>query len=443
MVLLLICVGGCVSRTIPSLTVTPVKLTPDATFVLLPTATPVHQETSTPLATLTTHPVVSPISSVTPPIQTCGENVYPALPPDSFGLDGTIITQRKEGREGEIWLISGRPLTYSPVSLPEGTKVVNVFGFSSDGQWLAYALTRTSQGEIKDSMNLIVRSANGEFFEHTLDVRSTSPVLEGLEYPAPVNWVGSWIDSRLIEVQIYYRIVPEMPKWDRISTVMDPFRGVWQNDIFESLPGLAYDVYEWHFTGISPDQTRVLYNANITPVDSRITLWDTVSQKQLWQHPGFVGTEFAGIQWSPDSSKAVYFVGGREEGHHGVYLVSRDGGEIQEIAGVDYLKPEAFPNVVRWSPDGRMLALTQIESEQLQTTYIYDVESRQYIYQCAFHGNFADYYVAVEWSPDSRSIAISSDNDVYILDLRSGIVTALAGAGRVYGWSLANWKLQP
>jgi hypothetical protein len=317
-----------VSSTPTLLTKTPENLVKE-TF----TATLTRQPTSTPT------PMVAPsLTPTTPPsISQCTGGDSPNPFPDTIELPGSIVVNdRGQGKS-----LIGMPLKVSSLPIPE-TEYIDFFGVSPNGKWLAYSPYPRFQTEPRiESLTIVLLSANGERIEHTLDIIHSFPEFGETEHPngLPVYWSGKWINDDLLSVQIYYLGAPDTTKALGLQAVIDPFQGIWRNEILADYP-FRFD--------ISPDLTRVLY---IQSDPTKVMLWNVNQQIQLWSESAFVHAFWAFIQWSPDSEIVVYFkVPFDDEADSHVYLADREGQNIFEITDKIYPVPTFEPVYAQWSP---------------------------------------------------------------------------------------------
>ena len=115
-------------------------------------------------------------------------------------------------------------------------------------------------------------------------------------------------------------------------------------------------------------------------------------------------------RWSPDDTR-IAFSGQMPGQPNRIYLVSRDGGNLQQITSEE--RHEADPN---WSPDGKSLVfgrLPFLERGAYGPTAIHlvDIESRRISTLPGSEGLFSPH-----WSPDGRYIeAVSNDGQQMML----------------------------
>jgi hypothetical protein len=397
-----------------------------ATYTTQPTLTP------TKLPSLTT----SELKAQTPLPQCMGGN-SPGKLPDNLELPGAIILD--DGEQGKQ--LSGIPLTSSPLPIPE-TQDNEFFGVSPNGRWLAYAPYTRYQTEPRiETMKVVLVSTNGERIEHKLDIIHSFPEFGETMHPKglPIYWFGGWINDDLLYVQIYYLEAPGITKTVRLHAVIDPFKGVWRNDLLTGYPSR----YERHFVGISPDLTRVLY---VRSEPTNIVLWSIDQQREIWSEPAFQHASEVFIRWSPDSKQVIFFKTpfDNEKDSH-IYLADRDGNDVQKITSDDYPTPGFQATYAQWSPDGQYMAI--LEPGNVQTVYVYDNIDGSFIYQCSIEGDFRG-LPGLQWSPDGKYLAsfsystIHDDTPIYIIDFDKDKVYEIDQKGHVYGWpsSVFSWK---
>ena len=432
------------------------------TLLPTPTVTPLASSTSTetvmPKPTLTALPATSTLipspsaQATTTHIPEIEEKTIPVCPgegkavspPDSFGIDGTLVYQiiHKQG----LFTLGGNPL--SKGKLPVGTdQEVAMFGFSPDGNWLAYApvveIDRFKKEEFEHSL-FVLLSSKGEKIEHNLDISKFSTdavsgmVLTGFSYPR------YWINNQLI----YVTILQESASPDTsqivfpLVKILDPYKGIWREDILAGIPSF----YPINMAGFSPDMQRVLYEYPSKGSRTKLVLWDLINHKVIWSDPEFPIPYGAIIAWAPDNSVAAYTnYSAPWEQDRRVFLIGHDGGQRRPITSFDYPMAGFEFQTMKWSNDSRYLALfgtPATEEVQGQTTlFIYDREINQYIIRCPIFG-FA-YMSDAFWSPDNHYIAYAywhTPLDIY--DMHTGQVIRLVKEAETVGWSdnfPVNW----
>lgn len=384
--------------------------------------------TSFVLATVTAESTALPTSTdvnSTSAIPICPKHGVQTSPSDDFGIPGTIVYQKD--LQG-LYTVGGDPLAYSKLPVSEEQKYF-AFGFSPDGNWFAFSPVEYSSTKeiVFDSPKVILLSANGERIEHTFSVKDFTDELP-LEYHfAGFSGYSHWISDTLIYAALYSMTSTSPHHIDDTSfKVLDPFAGVWREDLLEDLPEDSHSLEK----GISPDLTRMLYEDRVG-----VVLKNLEDGREIW-HDKALNSAVVGplIFWSPDSETAAYanvlFVSPEERT---VVLISRDG-IAKPIMGPTLSLSELSVTDVRWSPDGHYLALLTVKDEEL-SVFIYDVEAEKYISQCPI-AKYTDLMPKLIWSPDNRYLAYAGlDYPLIIMDVKSGETIKLADDAQAVGWS--------
>lgn len=358
-------------------------------------------------------------------IPVCPKYDVQTSPSADFGIPGTIVYQE---RYQGLYTVGGHPLVHSKLPVNNEQEYF-AFGFSPDGNWFAFSpVEYSSTNEIVfDSPKVILLSANGERIERTMSVESFTD-----ELPVGFRFFGFsgysyWINNSTIYAALYSSTmtsnspgsIADLPK------VMDPFAGVWREDLLKDLPEETKSFPK----GISPDLTRMLYRDI-----GRVVLKNLENGSDIWHDKELHSGVFGPLMfWSPDSETVAYanmFVSPEERT---VVLISRDG-IAKPIMGPTLSLSELAVTDVRWSPDGQYLALLTVKDEEL-SVFIYDVEAEKYISQCPV-AKYTDVMPKLIWSPDNRYLAYAGlDYPLVIMDVQSGETIKLAEEARAVGWS--------
>ncbi len=166
-------------------------------------------------------------------------------------------------------------------------------------------------------------------------------------------------------------------------------------------PSLSRYVYpkEGDFRGISPvlidrERGEVLWSLEPNPIEQ------------------------VGPQWSPDGSRlavAVHDYEGGSEGRFLVYLVDPEGHAELWVDVTGYY-PGWPPLQLRWSPDGRYLAIAGVGAERGAPFLVLDTVERQLLDYC-LPSNF--YGREILWSPDSTQVIVPRISEpAIVLDLK-------------------------
>jgi dipeptidyl aminopeptidase/acylaminoacyl peptidase len=160
----------------------------------------------------------------------------------------------------------------------------------------------------------------------------------------------------------------------------------------------------------SPDGTRLAYAVDMDGSERfHIFLFDFRSADQIDLTPNPQGSLQASFDWSPDGSKLALI--SDRAGQFNVYLLSieTESGNIHE--------PELFFDggypvwKVRWSPDGEMMAVVVEAAGIDYGTFIVPIKGGD-VWRISIEAGPIDAGQAC-WSPDSASLAFTSDVDGY------------------------------
>jgi Tol biopolymer transport system component len=140
---------------------------------------------------------------------------------------------------------------------------------------------------------------------------------------------------------------------------------------------------------------------------------------------------------------------GSQLSQQGVYLLDRNGRHLRLVTDFASSYTGFHATRLNWSPDGRYLAFTSLEStnpdaEAKTRLYLYDTTTGRVINLCQFQ---TETNTTPLWSPDSRYLAfVDSEVSIFqgsilkILDIYSGELVTVADTGCcLYGWS-GVWK---
>jgi len=390
------------------------SLTTPTGTALPPTITATVLETGTPI------PVdIQPMTKWA--VSECSDNGDVIEPPPGYGIPGTILYLKNfEYEYDEYGLIGGTPLTRTTIPIATladfNKEGLPSFGFSPNGQWLAYGIyPGANAGEpARNSQNwrLGLFSYLGIHTEINLKMEDVLKVIAEYAYLAFMD--GVWINNDLLYVRIGYASGGNMSYSE--GFILDPFEGVWREDLFAEVPELDRMMP----FAVSPDLTRILYYRYLKgPV-----LWDIAQRRVLWA--GELAL-FNGIliRWAPDSSLVAYDTGTEQA------ILDRDGNVEVSLAE---LTPQGSAGYTfQWSPDSQQLAF-DVYVESIRVLYIYDTVVEQTVYLCPYGGSI------LYWSPDGNYIAFENNRPpslyVAVVSLQDGVVTKLADdIDGVLGWS--------
>jgi hypothetical protein len=420
-------VVGCIpAKTV--FTVTPVLSTIEQTSTT--TATPTADSTATLVGTALP-PTITPamIEESTPtsistrpeskwPVSKCPGNDEVLEPSPGYGLPGEILYYNP--LKHKYGLIGGMPFTNITLPLSiladfskEG---LQDFGFSSDGRWLAYVIyPRGEQNDpLRNSKNwrLGLFSYRGDQTVINLDMGDVLMVIPEYAYLAYMS--GDWINDDLLYAQIGFASGGNMASSE--GFILDPFRGVWREDLLAGIPGMDRTMP----FAVSPDLSLILYYQH----QKGPVLWDIAQRRALWagepaQIPGIL------IRWAPDSSMVAYETGTEQS------IIDRNGNVKVSLAELISQDGEGY--TFQWSADSRYLAF-DVYISPIRVLYIYDTINGQIVYTCPYGGSIS------HWSPDGNYIAYNvhraSLSYIGIVNLQNGTATKLVDdIEGVLGWS--------
>jgi len=141
--------------------------------------------------------------------------------------------------------------------------------------------------------------------------------------------------------------------------------------------------------------------------------WDVAAESAkyyLAEHDGSV----TDVAWSPDGKFAA--TASRDST---ACLINVDTGEVQYKLKPDKTQGSARPD---WTHDGKLMAYSCRD----KTIRVWDVDKCKHVSLLSVPSN-VQYPTVIRWSPDAKKIAVLaySDQSVRILDVKSGVVTAV------------------
>jgi dipeptidyl aminopeptidase/acylaminoacyl peptidase len=223
---------------------------------------------------------------------------------------------------------------------------------------------------------------------------------------------------------------------------VDPYGG------FEVSPAGAYVAFSWNLTGqweiyelalgqpASPKQITVRPGAKFSPRYSPdgkylayvldldggenydIYLYDRVQQAHANLTPDTPEAIQPNLSWSPDN-RQIAFISNRS-GHFDTYIMPASGGSVRAVLSLHYPDWD-----VRWSPDGRWLAMIAETQGQDYSTFIVPAQGGE-ARQIGHRGSPVNAREA-RWAPDSARLIFSSDvhgqYDIGIFELSTEQIT--------------------
>ena len=388
------------------------------------TSTPspvIHQETNTMMPGVASSPLVATSTSSIETVPICQGKGKHILASSKSGIPGTIIYQNEDATG--LYTIGGTPIIRSQL-LADETQQNVVFGFSPDGQWLAYSPFNSSSDAKLELLEVILLSADGEKIVQELSITEFEDELQIGHQLVGVSGYSYWINAETIYVTFYSQnpdtrtsgYLSDLPK------VLNPFSGEWNSQLLE-LP----DRFLSGVVGISPDMSRALYK------EKGLSLWDYDRKTGIWQDDTLISPFRALILWSPDSSMAAFASLYDNFSEQSAIIISKDG-DIRLIMNKTFPVPGLRILNISWSPDSQYLALAVRDGENL-SILVYNVSLGRYVSQCPI-AKSKGIWPPLIWSPDSSYIAISDiGSHILIFNTLSGDVLELSQNGIVLGWS--------
>lgn len=213
---------------------------------------------------------------------------------------------------------------------------------------------------------------------------------------------------------------------------------------------------QWGVTVYDPSLTRVVYAYDsLERFDAGFRLWNVGEQRTLASVPASSLTSTP--RWSPDGSQFVVAANtGADAGWMSfeLYTAGRDGGEVQRRTFLTEHYTKVFIQSYAWSPDGRWIAfwlvadpegVPFIEHGEAHLALL-DTSTGQVTNTCLPGEHDASAAPAFAppplWSPDSTQLVVENtaangQSRVLLLDLASGLATAVAESVRPEAWLMA------
>lgn len=137
-----------------------------------------------------------------------------------------------------------------------------------------------------------------------------------------------------------------------------------------------------------------------------IMLFDTISHTKR----GLISTNVFRnhmLSWSPDAQQITFVVYSRERSNSDIYSINVETGAVRTLVSTP--DNDEYP---LWSPDGKALAF--VSGSEQRGIYLLDIPSGRTSLLYTTDGNYPS-----DWSPDGRSMFLSSLLNVYRLDVRT------------------------
>lgn len=340
--------------------------------------------------------------------------------PVGFGLSGAMILM--DWNKNGFSLIGGNPLEQSEF-ISTGEDYPQLFGFSTNGEWLGYAINTPDKD---NSITIYLLSASGETITNELDLSSYLSEIPPENKFLGLSGFSYWINNKLVYISLYSTINDGKPGLvTYLPKIVDPFTTVFMESLLGQLP-------DRHFIspfGVSPDEEKVLYASR-----DGLTLWDYKQKKILWSTKE-IPSRNSRILWNRNNAFVVsipfYGMSSDEE----TILISLLTNSVFSIFNSDYPAPQSTIFSAGWSPDGRYLALlAHSAAEENETIFVFDSIENQYVFQCPVQDP-NDLTPSIVWTDQRQIIYSSGQLSPEIIDLDTGIIFELGIQGTVVGWS--------
>jgi TolB protein len=208
----------------------------------------------------------------------------------------------------------------------------------------------------------------------------------------------------------------------------------------DALSQITYGDNAFHGASWSPDGTQIVFSSDPSyqlENDLNIINVDGTNLRQITNS----ASRDIDPAWSPDGKKIIYSsittkpdtINNKFE----IYLLNLADGKRTRITNeseYDYTKYPPPPQEVNpvWSPDGKRIAyctLVKTETKTYSNIWIMN-EDGSNKWQVTNTIEFMN--GPVSWAPDGNRIVISSNNDIYIMDLNSLLLSRLTTTGNNY-----------
>jgi hypothetical protein len=375
----------------------------------------------------TPQPTITPAITDEPALNCPGDGT-PKSPPIGFGIPGTIVYQKSHLKG--LYAMGGKPLHRALFPVQQ-SQYYFVFGFSPDGNWLAYTTPEYNNDgswEIQHPA-IVLLSAGGQKIEQFSDVHAFEAKLKPGDLIRRLSPSSYWINNELINVFIEYKNIDLKSTHIYVfSNIFNPFAGVWQNDVNNQFTNLDFT----QELSVSPDVTRGLYITNL----SALTLLDLDNNTAIWNYWNFPSPFGTVIRWAPDSSTAaaVNIMAPPSSTRH-LLIIDRNGGMRDIFDKLSEASKDLMILHIKWSPNSRHLGLIGFD-DQNDVLLIYDAFENRYIYNCPIIG-YKFHPSDLFWSPDGDWIAYEGwpEGPLEVINLQTGEVFKLENQGIAVGWS--------
>jgi hypothetical protein len=296
-----LCIAAC--SAIPQATaIVPTKSTPEVTYTLELTSTPLPTQifTATPTAsstaTVTGFPLPLPVSNVVQHCLVADERL-----PADFIVEGQLVRRCSEG----LCLVDfqNQEINQSTFVQVNSGHRIGRGNISPNMNWLAYEDDKLDNlGEIVDRQLWLAS------LETWQQVVSWKP-----------EWTYGWVDNEWLVVHVdwneptYHKVLLNPFTANTKEITLPPIHNPYPGDLLITDPAANYDT----------SFTRVIY-LYVNPKSYYVTyaLWNVQADELLWEKD--LGTEMAWPEWSPDE-QWLAVVSEVQKNRNELFIVDRDG----------------------------------------------------------------------------------------------------------------------
>jgi hypothetical protein len=397
---------------IPKVTRMVTKVTPTEKQTQSPSPFPTF-----PKPTAIATPIVKEIIQSYDDIPICASHGNPIPLPSHVSLSGTIIFQ--QGYYQGLYSLDGKTRKIVPVD-PDSNQQFFVFGYSPDGEWLAYSPDFDTKDVEKPPVVARIKliSQNGQVIETSLDLSVFNGELQYGTQLVGFSMDSHWINDRMIYATLYAAQPHGAGPIYTYPTIIDPFSGTWENSLLNALPQ-RYSTYGFD---LSAD-----LHYSISTSENGILLTDLVHDSILWKE-GDGPTPNLMFRWLPNRDSGVIARINDPFNETKMFLVSEKGEETRITLSGD---PDISLTFLSVSDDGRYVSVTAHSPEK--ELFLYDIVQQKFILRCPFVGHLG--IPIPVWSPESHYIAyLDPGSPVRVLDIQTGSLYEIAQDFIVVDW---------
>lgn len=402
--------------------------------VVIPTVTPMSQETSMPTNLLTSTPTIIDTPTVSPDAMGYQCLNVANHPPTNYVLKGTLAYNNDDNTDAFLWNNDTKNVYRFPRE--EGDRLL-AFEVSPDGKHIVYWHSSETKNQA------VVATADGQ------------PIWS---YVAVSQLLSTWFDNeRLINLEV-------SENGDRVLFLLNPFSGERQ-ELRADYPNSEMFSNEWYarwrYTkgGLpiyDPMLTRVVYPESHSQTKGSgwpIVLWDTEADKIIAR---IKTMDYWGETpiWTPDGQQFIIAANMASNetlsSTKEFFAVSRDG-EVRPLTHfMEYYQEINIPDNYTLSPNGKLLAFWisakpgQFDDLRLA---VLNIENGDVTNYCIKGDPFLDVETTPPgpiWSPDSTQLLVVSRNPqdtnirrVVLVDLVREYAAQIGEDIEPVGWMVA------